>query len=109
MKDKRIQIPLELYNRMVSYIYDHYDKTDCERFGQIWNGIEQKANASLRHAAYTIAKNHPDPQEREAARLYYLDLVGMSDSFRWMPDGPDNLSPFDSGTYLEKKGDIQDD
>lgn len=107
MKDKRIQIPLRLYDLMIAYIYDHYDETDRERFGQICRGIEQKTNASLRHSAYSIAKNHSDPQKKEAARQYYLDLVGMKDSFRWLPVEPDSTSSFVSGTYTDKNGDMQ--
>ena len=58
MKDKRIQIPLRLYDLMIAYIYDHYDETDRERFGQICRGIEQKTNAILQNYAYTINKNN---------------------------------------------------
>ena len=109
MKDKRIQIPLKLYNLMITYIYDHYDETDRERFGQICNGIEQKADACLRHTAYSISKSHSDPQKREAARQYYLNLVGMTDSFRWLPVGSDKTSSSGCGAYMNESGDIQHD
>ena len=39
---KRIQIPLELYELMVSYIQNHYDPDDGERFNRIRLGDRSK-------------------------------------------------------------------
>lgn len=40
--DKRIQIPQELYNLMVSYIRDHYDDTDYDRYARIEQGVRER-------------------------------------------------------------------
>jgi len=83
MKERRIQIPYDLYHMMVLYICDHYDSLDSERYTRILDGIHTKEEAVLRHQAYTTSKVHADPEKREQARQQYLDLVGMRDSFRW--------------------------
>ena len=86
MKTKRIQIPEELYKWMVSYIQDHFDVDDSERYRRILMGIEEKQAARTRHNAYTTYKTDQDPEMREMARQVYLDSVGMRQSFRWPAD-----------------------
>lgn len=87
-KEKQIQIPRKLFDLMEGYIHDHYDKEDVCRYRAIRTGIEQKHDALLRHAVYSIYKTSADPRLREEARQHYLDLAGMADSFRW--DGAGN-------------------
>ena len=94
MKEKQLKIPQQLFDLMVAYIYDHYDEFDRTRFEKIHSGVNRKIEACLRHAAYSIAKSHPDSAERERARQMYLDMVGITESFRW-PEGWTSSQPFD--------------
>ena len=92
MKNRRIQIPMQLYDLMVSYIFEHYDCHDHERFRAIRSGVEEKREALLRHAAYTIARTGSEPHKREQARRHYRDLVKATDYLGRIPLDPD--APF---------------
>ena len=54
--EKRIQIPVRLYEMMVDYIQDHYDPSDQQRFLAIRHGIEAKHDAEIFHklASFTV-------------------------------------------------------
>ena len=79
----RIQIPEDLYELMVSYIADHYDQRDAERYRVIEAGIKRKADARKNHFLYTVYKCDKSSEKRGMARQMYLDEVGMRESFRW--------------------------
>ena len=38
--EKKIQIPLELFETMVAYIQDHFDALDSKRYNYICRGVE---------------------------------------------------------------------
>lgn len=80
---KRIQIKMELFELMVSYIRDHYDTDDRERYHRITDGVEEKQEALAKHNAYTVYKTGQDKETREAARQIYLEKTGMLPDFRW--------------------------
>ena len=80
---KRIQISLNLYEMMASYVHDHYDPEDSWRYHRIIEGIEEKQETQMRHNAYSVYKTSRDPEEKETARTIYLDSIGMRKSFRW--------------------------
>mgnify|MGYP000817892287 CR=1 FL=1 len=46
-------------------------------------GLEEKLDAMVRHELYVKYKTAPTEEEREQARLEYLDRRGVSKSFRW--------------------------
>ena len=81
--EKRIQIPMKLYEMMVDYIQDHYDPADRQRFLAIRYGIEAKNAAEIRRNLYSAYKTETDPATREALRLSYLDKAGVSSHGRW--------------------------
>lgn len=75
--EKRIQIPLYLYELMVNYIEDHYDPADRQRFWTIHNGIEEKRKAEIRRNLFSAYKTTSDPETREILRTSYLDEAGI--------------------------------
>ena len=81
--DKRIQIPLSLFEKMVGYIQDHYDPSDHERYTRIMLGIENKRQAEIRRNLYTAYKTEKDPTTKEALRVSYLDKAGIPSHGRW--------------------------
>ena len=81
--EKRIQLPASLYELMVSYIQDHYDPSDHQRFATIQSGIQAKQDAEIRHNLYSAYKNESDPETREMLRLSYLDKAGVPSHGRW--------------------------
>ncbi len=81
--EKRIQIPMKLYEMMVDYIQDHYDPSDQYRFLAIRHGIEAKHDAEIRRNLYSAYKAESDPATREALRLSYLDKAGVPSHGRW--------------------------
>ena len=80
---KRIQIPLALYELMVSYIQDHYNPADHKRYCKIMAGVEEKRNAEIRHNLYSSYKTQSDPELREMLRISYLDKAGVPSHGRW--------------------------
>jgi len=81
--EKRIQLPLSLYELMVSYIQDHYDPDDRQRFNNILSGVKAKQDAEIRRNLYSAYKNESDPETREMLRVSYLDKAGISSHGRW--------------------------
>lgn len=80
---KRIQLPLSLYDLMVSYIQDHYDPNDRQRFNDIMSGVKAKQDAEIRRNLYSAYKNESDPETREMLRVSYLDKAGIPSHSRW--------------------------
>ena len=94
--EKRIQIPLSLYEMMVGYIHDHYDPADQQRFRKILSGVERKREAEIRHNLYSAYKTQPDPEVREMLRGSYLDKAGVPSHGRW---GEETECKFREGNY----------
>ena len=80
---KRVQIQSDLFDLMVSYIQDHYDANDRNRYRRIVDGIKEKQEAMARHNVYTVYKTGQDPEMRELARQVYLDKAGVLPDYRW--------------------------
>ena len=72
---------------MVKYFYSDelgFDDDDvCELYRDIKNGIDKKLDAVSRRSYYTQYKTADTTEEREKARLKYLDAVGMHEDFRY--------------------------
>ncbi len=81
--EKKTQIPLQLYEMMVSYIHDHYDPSDKQRFMAINHGIQMKKDAKIRRNLYSAYKTESDPVTREMLRTSYLDNAGIPSHGRW--------------------------
>lgn len=76
---KNVQISHELFIALVKYFLLEQD----ELFTEIKKGLEKKLDALVTRELYTKYKTAPSEEEREKARLEYLDRRGVPDSFRW--------------------------
>lgn len=76
---KNVQISHELFIALVKYFLLEQD----ELFTEIKKGLEKKLDALVTRELYTKYKTAPSEEEREKARLEYLDRCGVPDSFRW--------------------------
>lgn len=76
---KNVQISHELFIALVKYFLLEQD----ELFMEIKKGLEKKLDALVTRELYTKYKTAPSEEEREKARLEYLDRRGVPDSFRW--------------------------
>jgi hypothetical protein len=76
---KNVQISHELFIELVKYFLLEQD----ELFTEIKKGLEKKLDALVTRELYTKYKTAPSEEEREKARLEYLDRRGVPDSFRW--------------------------
>lgn len=76
---RNIQLPYELFVALIKY---HLFQDDGYA-EEIQNGLAQKLDALVRHELYARYKTAPTEEEREKARLEYLDQRGVPESFRW--------------------------
>lgn len=77
---KNIQIPEELFINLVKYfLLDAHDKNTYNAIRKV---IETKYKAIEKHNSYTTYKTAKTTEEREKARIEYLNEVGMQESFR---------------------------
>lgn len=75
---KNIQIPQELF----IWLLRHFLLDDDLYDDDIKSALESKLDSIVRHNQFTAYKSATDPVEREKARQEYLDMVGISKSFR---------------------------
>ncbi|WP_443703061.1 hypothetical protein [Prevotella sp.] len=75
---KNVQISHELFIALLKYFLLEQD----ELFTEIKKGLEKKLDALVTRELYTKYKTAPSEEEREKARLEYLDRRGVPDSFR---------------------------
>lgn len=74
-----VQIPYDLFIDLL-----HYHLVQEDDYAEdIWQGLEEKLDAMVRHELYVKYKTAPTEEEREQARLEYLDRRGVPKSFRW--------------------------
>ncbi|MEG1050201.1 MAG: complexin-2 [Oscillospiraceae bacterium] len=76
---KQIQISEELFIQLVRF---HLCDDDLWQ-KEIEQGLESKLEAMIKRNLYTAYKTAPSPQEKEQARIKYLDSVGMHRDWRW--------------------------
>ena len=76
---KKIQIQDSLFVALVRY----HLLEDNSSIDTIRQGLEEKLDSLLRHDLYEKYKTAPTQEEREKARIEYLDRQGVKDSFRW--------------------------
>ena len=76
---KKVQISEELFFALLKY---HLVEMD-DVLPEIKKGLEEKLEAMVKHDLYTKYKTSPTEEEREKARLEYLEKVGMQRRFRW--------------------------
>lgn len=79
-RPKTVQIPVDTFMDLCKvHLLGVDDKDTLEG---IKEALEGKLDAMVRHEAYTAYKVADTPEEREAARLEYLERVGMAEGFR---------------------------
>lgn len=76
---KNVQIPYDLFIELL-----HYHLVQEDDYAEdIRRSLEEKLDAMVRHELYVKYKTVPTEEEREKARLEYLDRRGVPKSFRW--------------------------
>lgn len=86
MREKTVQIPESLFWTLCQYHLgeplENEEAVDVLR--EIDQGLETKLQAMKRRAAYSVYKDKRlTPEQREAARQEYLDMVAMLPDYRW--------------------------
>lgn len=76
---KNVQISQELFIALMKYFLLDQE----ELLPEIKKGLEKKLDALVMRELYTKYKTAPSEEEREKARLEYLDKRGVPESFRW--------------------------
>lgn len=76
---KSVQISMDLFRKLLLY-HVGLDDSGAE---EIRKELEKKLNAMVQHELYAKYKTAPTEEEREKARLDYLDRRGVPESFRW--------------------------
>ena len=76
---KNVQISQELFIELMIYFLLEQE----ELLPEIKKGLEKKLDALVMRELYTKYKTTPSEEEREKARLEYLDKRGVPKSFRW--------------------------
>ena len=76
---KNVQISQELFIALMKYFLLEQE----ELLPEIQKGLEKKLDALVMRELYTKYKTAPSEEEREKARLEYLDKRGVPKSFRW--------------------------
>ena len=78
---KNVQIPYELFIDLVHVHLLESDDTDIRK--RIERGLNAKVESLVAHELYEKYKTSPTEEEREKARLEYLDRRGIHKDFRW--------------------------
>jgi hypothetical protein len=76
---RNVQISEELFFALMKYFL----LEQAELQPEIRKGLEQKLDALVMRELYTKYKTAPTEEERERARMEYLDRRGVPDCFRW--------------------------
>lgn len=74
-----VQIPEDLFLKIALYFIAGF--TDNEE--SIRDELGKKVDALVKHDTYTAYKTAESPEEREKARLRYLECSDISKDFRW--------------------------
>ncbi|MDO4976818.1 MAG: complexin-2 [Eubacteriales bacterium] len=79
MKRKNVQLSFELFAALVKF----HLLQDASYENEIKEGLEKKLDALVNHELYARYKTAPTAEEKEKARLEYLDKRGIQEEFRW--------------------------
>lgn len=80
-KTKNVQIPLELFLDCYKLIVCQLD--DAELWNNTANILEAKLQKMINRNLYTKYKTASSEEEKEAARIRYLDNIGIPKNYRW--------------------------
>ena len=79
--EKQIQIPDSLFCDMCRYFM--LDQDAPELAASISKGLEDKLSRIVEHSLYTQYKTAPTDEQKEKARLEYIERKGIPAGFRW--------------------------
>lgn len=82
-KTKKLMIDQSLFTDLCIYAVQNADLND-PRYLRIEKGIRDKLEAMARHELYTQYKSGATEEERDMARMKYLEKVGIPLSFQWL-------------------------
>ena len=85
-KEKQVQIPLKTFIGLLALTDDlinGYDDIDIDKVKEFYKVLNNKLDAMLKREIYTKYKTAPTEEEREKARLEYLEKAGIPKDFRW--------------------------
>lgn len=84
---KNLQITQELFFKLFKYhfsdMFELDEKEIIELEKEIKKEIQYKIDKMIMREYYTVYKTAETEQEREAARIKYLDERGIPKDFRW--------------------------
>lgn len=82
---KNVQIPEDLFYEICRFHLLELDEADLRiTEDEIREGLRRKLDAMQRRTLYSIYKDtKASPEDRQAARKAYLDMVGMLPGYRW--------------------------
>lgn len=80
---KTVQIKTDLFCAICRYfLFD--DRMDDDEIQTIIDGLQDKLDAMQRHDLYAQYKDKSASEaDRQAARIAYLEAIGMADKYRW--------------------------
>lgn len=81
-RPRNILLDYDLFVDLYVYACRHSEQDDLQ-FKRLYAGVRRKLEAMMRHDLYSLYKSGADEEIRAKARQEYLDLIGLSDSFRW--------------------------
>ena len=90
-KPKSILLDYDLFVDLYVYACRHSEPDDLQ-FKRLCAGVRKKLKAMTRHDMYSLYKSGANKEIREKARQYYLNAVGLLDSFQWSPEQDVNVT-----------------
>lgn len=84
-KEKKVQIPLKTLLTALIVTDDLINgrDIDMEQVKELHKVINQKLDAMEKRNLYTTYKTSQNEEEKEKARLEYLEKAGINKDFRW--------------------------
>lgn len=76
---KNVQITEDLFWKLINYHILGNDEDEAE----IISAIEEKMNKMVNRQIYTEYKTGATPEQKEKARIEYLNKRGIHKDFRW--------------------------
>ena len=76
---KNVQIPFPIFRKLLLFHLRHRE----EFAGEITEYLNTKLESMVKHDLYTIYKCDTDEERKEKARIKYLDMQGVPESFRY--------------------------
>ena len=78
---KTVRIPYSLLMDLIRFFFAFDDSRETRK--RIEDGLEKKIHSLYERELYSKSKTADSEEEREKARIKYLDEKGIPESFRW--------------------------